>query len=586
MVMRATPTDRLFLLILFVFLQTGQVTFSQTSSYPLSDWVKKLNDKNFFASSFDKEILFALKDKKSSEVNITFNQLEQRGAGEYFNLQLNVLRAIWLATTQGCNAKPLASQLLKKALNAAYETDDELLVSNISWRYGEYMYGCEELEQAAMYCLYATEIDEKIGREINPDRFRLLGVVLYNTRDYEKSIYYTRRAIEKEKDTSSDMKIIVLSRWNTIGLCWQKIGMYDSAFFYFNIAMKMAIEVNSEIWKSIIAGNMGQVYYLQKKYAVAKPLLEADYRVSKAYGEFSSAGNSLQWVARINLLEGKRDSALLQIKEAMQLVQKMQNTASYFNYYQNVCYAAADVYGAFGNYDSVYKYSQIYNRIHDSLERSAASSRLEIARIKLDNLQNALTIKNLHKEKEAETLKRNFILAFLIMFAVIVILVLTRQRQRLIHKQQLALKEKAAAEVEFAAARDQLNMFKQNIIEKTSLIEKLQDQVHHKETNAEHLEIVDEISRQTILTEEDWDKFKKLFEKIYPGFFTKLKEKAPDITIAEQRMAALTRLHLTTKQIASMLGISVDSVHKTRQRLRQRLHIAPDINLEETIAYL
>ena len=46
-------------------------------------------------------------------------------------------------------------------------------------------------------------------------------------------------------------------------------------------------------------------------------------------------------------------------------------------------------------------------------------------------------------------------------------------------------------------------------------------------------------------------------------------------------MAALTRLQLTPKQMASMLGISVNSVHKTRQRLRQRLRIDPESSLEE-----
>jgi hypothetical protein len=148
----------------------------------------------------------------------------------------------------------------------------------------------------------------------------------------------------------------------------------------------------------------------------------------------------------------------------------------------------------------------------------------------------------------------------------------------------MAWKEKAVAEAEVVSAKEQLNMFKQHIVEKTNLIEKLEEQVHHREMTADQSEISDELSRQTILTEQDWDKFKKLFERIYPGFFMKLKEKSPDITVAEQRMAALTRLHLTTKQIASMLGISLDSVHKTRQRLRQRLQLHVDINLEEMIA--
>jgi DNA-directed RNA polymerase specialized sigma24 family protein len=585
------PTARTILRHLFmtflVFFQGNYFSFSQNATFPTSDWTKKLSSKNFFSSGLQ-EIRTALKDKDASSVNSTFNELEKKGAssGIYFNPHLNVLKANWLNDAQGCSAKDSISQLYKKALNGAYEIDDDLLVSNISWRYGAYMFGCSEMEPAAMYCLYAAEIDEKIDRQIDAGQYQLLGDVLYNTRDYEKAIYYTSIAIKKQADTSAYGKNIIMSRWNTIALCWQKLGMYDSAFFYFSVAMKMAMETKNIIWKSIIGGNIGQVYFLQRKFALAKPLLESDYRVSKAFGELSSAANSLQWVARINLVEGKKDSALTEVKEAMQLVQRMANTASYFYYYANVCYATADVYRAIGNYDSADKYSQLYNRVHDSLERSAASGRLEIARIKLENIQNAVTIKNLHKEKETERLIRNFILAFIVMFAAIVILLLNRQRQKSIHQRQMALREKAAAESEVVAAREQLNMFKQNIIEKTDLIEKLQEEVRYKEANDEQLEIVNELSRQTILTEADWDKFKTLFEKIYPGFFAKLKEKAADITVAEQRMAALTRLHLTTKQIASMLGISVDSVHKTRQRLRQRLQLHVDINLEETIAHL
>jgi DNA-binding CsgD family transcriptional regulator len=134
--------------------------------------------------------------------------------------------------------------------------------------------------------------------------------------------------------------------------------------------------------------------------------------------------------------------------------------------------------------------------------------------------------------------------------------------------------------------KSRCKLITENIIEKTELIEKLSRQLSHKEQNSEQHQLINEITHQTILTEEDWENFKNLFEKIYPGFFLNLKEKARDITIAEQRMAALTRLNLTARQMATMLGISVDSVHKSRQRLRQRLHIPVEVNLEESVASL
>jgi DNA-binding CsgD family transcriptional regulator len=49
-------------------------------------------------------------------------------------------------------------------------------------------------------------------------------------------------------------------------------------------------------------------------------------------------------------------------------------------------------------------------------------------------------------------------------------------------------------------------------------------------------------------------------------------------------MAALVKLHLTTRQIAAILGISPNSVNKTKQRLRQRLHVDAEKNIEDVIA--
>ena len=94
------------------------------------------------------------------------------------------------------------------------------------------------------------------------------------------------------------------------------------------------------------------------------------------------------------------------------------------------------------------------------------------------------------------------------------------------------------------------------------------------------------LSNLTILTEDDWDKFKLLFEKIYPTFFHRLKTTTPDITVAEQRMAALILLQLTTRQMASMQGISPDSVHKARQRLRHRLSVSNETNLERFLGHI
>jgi DNA-binding CsgD family transcriptional regulator/tetratricopeptide (TPR) repeat protein len=578
--MLATRSHRLVLFLAFALLQADWCLFAQSNAFPVNNWVKKLSAKDAPPFSGISEILPAIANIDTASAAQLFKELGSTGPAlnKYFTCRFNVISATYFRN-HGAPAK-FVQNIMTRAINAAYESDNDSLISAVSWHYGMMNYWGGEIQLASMYCLNAAEIDEKIGRKIPPGSYNLLGEVLYATRDNEKSIYYMKKAIAAESDTSYNARDINMKRLNTIALCWKRIGNYDSAFFYFNLALRTAGQLGEQIWQSIILGNEGQIYYAQQKYDVAKPLLESDYRYSKGYGEFGSASNSLQWVARINLLQGKKDSALIQVREALQLVQKDPNP----NYLQNIYHAAADVYQAIGNHDSSSKYSQLYNHLHDSLERSIADGRVEMAQIRLANLQNSFTIKNLNKEKQAEQLERNFVIAAILLVSIIAILYVNRLRLKYRFKEQVALERQKAADAEIASAREQLSLFTQNILEKTNLIDQLQEQLHHRSFTYEQQQLLSNVSNLTILTEQDWEKFKTLFEKIYPGFFINLMEKVSDITVAEQRMAALTRLHLSINQIASILGISPNSVYKTKQRLRQRLQVDPEKNIEEVLA--
>jgi DNA-binding CsgD family transcriptional regulator len=94
------------------------------------------------------------------------------------------------------------------------------------------------------------------------------------------------------------------------------------------------------------------------------------------------------------------------------------------------------------------------------------------------------------------------------------------------------------------------------------------------------------LANSTILTEQDWEDFSKLFDKVHTGFFVRLKEKYPNITPAETRLLCLTKLNLSTKEMAGMLGVSTDAIKKTRQRLRKKMEVDEEKNLEELVAVL
>jgi hypothetical protein len=99
----------------------------------------------------------------------------------------------------------------------------------------------------------------------------------------------------------------------------------------------------------------------------------------------------------------------------------------------------------------------------------------------------------------------------------------------------------------------------------------------------EMIEVMDELSQLSILTEDDWDIFKNKFEAVYEGFFTRLKYYYPELTPGDLRMAALVKLKLSSKDIAKMTGVSVESVKKAKTRLKKRIMTHPEEKLSDWI---
>jgi DNA-binding response OmpR family regulator len=78
---------------------------------------------------------------------------------------------------------------------------------------------------------------------------------------------------------------------------------------------------------------------------------------------------------------------------------------------------------------------------------------------------------------------------------------------------------------------------------------------------------------------ESWLHFEAYFKNVHPRFFEKLALQFPDLTPAEIKLAAFLRLNLTTKEIASITFITPGSIKTARNRLRKKLGLPFDENL-------
>lgn len=83
---------------------------------------------------------------------------------------------------------------------------------------------------------------------------------------------------------------------------------------------------------------------------------------------------------------------------------------------------------------------------------------------------------------------------------------------------------------------------------------------------------------------EDIDELVKLAEQNFfqylDTFYSSLQARATDLTPYDLKLAGLLRMGKSSKQIASILGITTASVDNSRSRLRQKLNLEPDVNLQ------
>ncbi|SEB51966.1 hypothetical protein SAMN04489761_1181 [Tenacibaculum sp. MAR_2009_124] len=235
----------------------------------------------------------------------------------------------------------------------------------------------------------------------------------------------------------------------------------------------------------------------------------------------------------------------------------------------------AEVYAQRKNYSKAYLYLSDHLKAKDSLynERKTNAflfyqSQFEAERKDYEISKKELAIQLLERDKELSKSKRNILWVVLIS-----ILFVSGTISYYIWKN--GRQKRRALTKKIARNKKELDDFTQLLIEKsltqeslTKEIEKLKEEIGEQNS----IEKLQDLTSVKILTNDDWYKFKEKFKNVYPNFFIEIKRKGFDLTKSEERLVAMEKLYLDTKEIASMLAISHDSVTRSRSRLRKKIN--------------
>ena len=87
------------------------------------------------------------------------------------------------------------------------------------------------------------------------------------------------------------------------------------------------------------------------------------------------------------------------------------------------------------------------------------------------------------------------------------------------------------------------------------------------------------LMEETLNDQADWVLFESYFNSAHQNFMDRLRQQYADITAGDLRICCLLRMNLSTKEIASLMNVSIRAIELRRYRLRKRLGLEGDTNL-------
>lgn len=419
-----------------------------------------------------------------------------------------------------------------------------------------------DFDKALKYAMEAKEVNEKAGIKYMVNLMTNIGYLYSNNNQPEEALkYYFEGARQEEEYGNNNNKGELGNLYLNIGSTHVRMGKYAEALYYFFKAKDLLIQVDHAKNLAIALDDIGGVYL----------------EITRGKGPYPDSLRD----NNANLIKSE-----MYLQQALVLAEKLQ----LMDIREDVYSSLSELYSIKYDYEKAYRYYKKKIAVRDSMrniDEEKALARVE-AEYTVKKQTDSLHYQNALKDKEIgeKKLQRNMGIVLVAMVGIIGLLIINRQKLK--HEQRR--KEAEAETIRITElAKQQLRDFTKSIQEKNELIDKFTVEIEKYQALPcsndlpEKERSLEQLQNSVILTDEQWQDFQSLFNKVHSGFINRAKNKFSDLTTAELRFVLLTKLGLNNKEMASMLGVSMEAVRVSKHRLLKKIQLPEGVALEDTV---
>ncbi len=537
---------------LFLFLALNIGAFGQASSGEYADslhrdFAKASNDSARFKAAVNLAYYFIPRKRDSAQRHLEKSRaLAARLDNAPARAQLHILEAKIL---NGKGEYKAALAHLQEARREIPKLENKLLVAHIFQTEANLYRMAQDFEQALQSAREAQGVlkgnEDALARQ---NIYQMIADAYYELYQNDSALFYYEKTLNIYRRLGDEEK--TGQAHNGMAIVYEDMGDYDLAMGHYEKALEILEKYGARTAVGITLTNMGHVRYAQGQYAESLRLIRRAHRII----ETMNLPNEEMWtsesLANAYYMNGQGDSSFYYLKQHYLLK------------------------------DSVLAAQKLreFDQQRHQYEQAALKAELE----------NEATL-----ERQSLMLWIFGLGGLLLVAALLGGLLYQRNRKNHIEKE---LQTQRAARAEAEREKEQLKTERleeelvlrnqgfalrtMHLAEKNEVLKEVSETL--KELNADGGQAATQIRRKIkshIQSDNDWEEFKTQFENINPGFFQNLLERNSNLTARDLRIAAYLRMNLTTKEMARVMNYTVRGVETNRYRLRKKLEIPTETDL-------
>ncbi len=166
------------------------------------------------------------------------------------------------------------------------------------------------------------------------------------------------------------------------------------------------------------------------------------------------------------------------------------------------------------------------------------------------------------------------------------------KQEAIANEQEIVKIKNEQLQADLAGKSRELANSAMNLVYKNELLQKISEELAHLKDGAgkhlaeDELRRIQKVINEGMNDERDWNVFERSFNEAHENFFKKLKAGHPDLVPNDLKLCAYLRMNMSSKEMASLLNISLRGVEIRRYRLRKKLTLEHDKNLTEFLMEL